>query len=462
MAQQMWAGRFAKTIDQAANDFNASIRVDCRMYRSDIVASIAHAGMLGAQGIIDPRDAERLQQGLADVLADLESGALQIDPQAEDIHMFVEQVLTERLGDVGKRLHTARSRNDQVATDLRLHLMEQIDEIDGAIRALAAQLVEQAERYADDIMTGYTHLQRAQPISVGHYFLAYVQMLLRDCDRLADCRRRTSVCPLGACALAGTTYPIDRQATARALGFAAVGANSIDCVSDRDFVIELAADVAMIMMHLSRLAEEVILWCSSEFGYMELDDAFATGSSIMPQKKNPDIAELVRGKTGRAYGNLMTLLSVMKGLPLAYNKDMQEDKESIFDSVDTVLACLRILTPMFAGAKLRTDVMAKAAEKGFINATDCADYLTKKGVPFRQAYKTSGQLVAYCIAHGKSLNELSLDEFRSADANFDEDIYRAIDLRACAASRISEGGGGVASVRSQIAQCKLALQARTE
>lgn len=457
MAKQLWAGRFEKALSAATNDFNSSIRVDSAMYEADIAASLVHARMLGAQGIIPAADAEQICAGLAGILADLQSGALAIDPEAEDIHMFVESELTARIGDAGKRLHTARSRNDQVATDTRLHLAGRIDALLAGIKDLCGVLLDQAERHAADIMPGYTHLQRAQPIMAGQQLLAYVSMLFRDAERLQECKKRTLVSPLGSCALAGTTYPIDRTMTAEALGFLAVGTNSIDCVSDRDFVVELCADVALLQMHLSRLAEEVILWCSGEFKFLELDDAFATGSSIMPQKKNPDIAELVRGKTGRCYGNLMAVLTVMKGLPLAYNKDMQEDKELVFDSVDTALACLSIFARMWETARLLPANMARAAEKGFINATDCADYLTKKGLPFRAAYQATGELVAYCIRADKTLGELSLAEYRQFSPLFEEDVYAAVDMRICAETRTSEGGAGSASVRAQLKVCRAKL-----
>lgn len=448
---KMWAGRFQKQLSEATNDFNSSIRFDCAMYRQDIEGSMAHAAMLGAQGIISADDAEKIVDGLSAILSDLESGALVIDRSAEDIHMFVEQELTARLGETGKRLHTARSRNDQVALDLRMYLKDKCAEIGKKLVGLLRTLVDLSKKHTLTIMPGYTHLQRAQPISFAHHLMAYANMFARDLSRLDDCVARMNVLPLGSCALAGTTYPIDREAVARKLGFASVCENSLDGVSDRDFVIELASCLSVIMMHLSRFGEEIILWCSWEFKFIELDDAYATGSSIMPQKKNPDIAELVRGKCGRVYGNLMGILTVMKGLPLAYNKDMQEDKEGIFDSVDTVLQCLPIFTDMLATMTVNKENMRKAGEKGFINATDCADYLVKKGFAFRNAYKLTGRLVAYAIGKGKSLNELTLDEFRSFDPAFDDGIFSAIDLDECMLKRTSPGGPAPNSVQRQIA-----------
>ena len=455
--EKLWTGRFKKTLDEAANAFNASISVDSRMYREDVTGSIAHAKMLAACGIISEADGAAIVAGLEGILADMESGALAPSPEAEDIHSFVEAELTKRIGDAGKRLHTARSRNDQVALDLRLYLRGRIDELSEAAKELISALLDVAEANAEAVMPGYTHLQRGQPITFGQQLCAYAQMLMRDVDRLADCRRRMNVSPLGSCALAGTTYPIDRAMTAELLGFDAPCANSIDGVSDRDFAVELAADCAIIAAHLSRLAEETILWCSREFGFVELDDAYSTGSSIMPQKKNPDVAELVRGKTGRVYGDLATLLTLLKGLPLAYNKDMQEDKEAIFDSVDTVLDCLRLYAPMLRTIKVSRTAMRKAAAEGFINATDCADYLTKKGVPFREAYKLTGQLVAYCIDCGKTLETLTLDEYKGFSPVFEADVFDAIDLDVCVAKRVSFGGTAPDSVKAQIADMRKAI-----
>ena len=385
--EKMWAGRFHKSLDCRADDFNSSIRFDSRMYKQDIKGSVAHATMLASRGIIAASDAERIIEGLGSVLDDIEQGKLQIDPTAEDIHMFVEAELTKRIGDVGKRLHTARSRNDQVAVDIRLYLRDEAAEITDGLKELLAAVLKKAKENTETIVPGYTHLQRAQPITFAHHLLAYCMMFMRDVDRIGDAVKRMNVCPLGSCALAGTTYDTDREAVASALGFDGITENSIDGVSDRDFCVELLSAFATVMMHLSRFSEEIILWSSWEFKFIELDDSFTTGSSIMPQKKNPDIAELVRGKTGRVYGDLMAMLTVLKGLPLAYNKDMQEDKESIFDAVDTVKQCLEVFPPMISGMKVLKDNMLAAARKGFINATDLADYLTKKGIPFRTAYK---------------------------------------------------------------------------
>ena len=446
----LWAGRFSKEIDAGVNAFNSSISFDARMYRHDIQGSIAHATMLGDCGIISKEDSKTIIEGLTAILADLDSGKLEFDPNAEDIHMFVEAELTKRYGDVGKRLHTSRSRNDQVALDLRLYLRDEIQEIRGLVEKLCAVLVKLAEQHTETVLPGYTHLQRAQPVTFAHHLLAYVQMLLRDLGRLDDTAKRMNECPLGSGALAGTTYHIDREETAKLLGFDAPMANSLDGVSDRDYCIELANTLSIIMMHLSRLSEEIILWCSWEFKFIELDDAFATGSSIMPQKKNPDITELIRGKTARVYGDLQTLLTMMKGLPLAYNKDMQEDKEAIFDAVDTLELCLKTVTPMLDTMKTLPANMRRAAAKGFINATDCADYLTKKGMPFRDAYKLTGCMVSDCISKDKTLEELTLDEFKGYSALFENDIYDAIDLIKCCEGRTSYGGPSEASVKKQI------------
>ena len=448
---KMWAGRFSKALDKQADDFNSSIHFDSRMYRQDITGSMAHAAMLAKQGIIAPADAETIIATLGDILSDISDGKLQIDMNAEDIHMFVEAELTKRIGDTGKRLHTARSRNDQVALDLRLWLRDEAGDIVAGLKKLLKSIVAQAEKNKDSVMPGYTHLQRAQPITFGHALMAYASMLLRDLDRFADATARMdSQCPLGSGALAGTTYPLDRDFTAEKLGFAAPCANSLDGVSDRDFCIELASAISICMMHLSRLSEEIILWCSWEFKFIELDDAFTTGSSIMPQKKNPDVTELIRGKTGRVYGDLNTLLVMMKGLPLAYNKDMQEDKEAIFDAVDTLELCLKTITPMLDTMKTLPANMRRAAAKGFINATDCADYLTKKGMPFRDAYKLTGCMVSDCIQKDKVLEELSLEEFKGYSALFENDVYDAIDLIKCCEGRTSYGGPSEASVRKQI------------
>ena len=426
--EKLWAGRFKSALDGAADDFNASIRVDARMYREDIEGSQAHVRMLGACGIVTEAEAERILRALGEIRAELDDGRLEIDPACEDIHSFVEKTLTARIGDTGKKLHTARSRNDQVAVDTRLYLRRMADEEKEALLRLVRTLVALAKAHTETILPGYTHLQRAQPISFAQQLLAYANMFLRDLERLADCRARINRCPLGAAALAGTTYPIDRALTARLLGFDGVCENSIDAVSDRDYVIELAFVNAMIAMHISRLAEEVTLWASYEFRFVELSDAFSTGSSIMPQKKNPDIAELARGKCGRVYGDLHTLLTLLKGLPLAYNKDMQEDKEAVFDSVDTILATLGVLAPMLETMTVRAADMRRAADGGYINATDCADYLAKKGLPFRDAYKVTGALVAYAIDAGKTLAELPLDEYRRVWPRFDADVYAALGM----------------------------------
>ena len=448
---KMWQGRFKKEEDERVNDFNSSISFDSRMYKQDITGSIAHARMLGKTGIIEESESEKIVEGLKGILHDIESGNLELDSKAEDIHMFVEQVLTQRIGDAGKRLHTSRSRNDQVALDLRMYLLENIKNVKSKLIYLMNTVIEKAKQNTDTVMSGYTHLQRAQPITLAHELLAYAQMFKRDIMRLDDCYERTDVMPLGSCALAGTTYPIDREFVKEQLGFAEITQNSIDGVSDRDFVLEFAFDLSLIMMHLSRFSEEIILWCSSEFGYMELDDAFATGSSIMPQKKNPDIAELVRGKTGRVYGSLTTLLTVMKGIPLAYNKDMQEDKEAIFDALDNTLLCLEIFAEMLSTASFNKDKMRASAGFGFINATDCADYLVKKGLPFRSAYKIVGELVAVCIEKGYSFETLPLDEYKAVSDVFENDVYKAVDLDVCVNGRNVPGGPAKEAVEKQIA-----------
>ncbi len=447
---KMWAGVTSGQTDKIADDFNSSIHFDSRMYKQDIIGSMAHAAMLGKQGIILNSEAETLISGLADILDDIENGKLSFDMDCEDIHMFIEQELTNRLGDVGKKLHTARSRNDQVALDIRMYLRDETDTIVSYIRSLITSITDKAEEYKDTIMPGYTHLQRAQPITFGHHLMAYAMMLLRDVDRFLDMRRRMNLSPIGSCALAGTTYETDREFEAEKLGFDGICLNSIDGVSDRDFVVEMLSCMAILMMHLSRFSEEIILWSSWEFKFIELSDSFTTGSSIMPQKKNPDMAELVRGKTGRVYGDLMALLTTLKGLPLAYNKDMQEDKEAIFDACDTVKMCLTVFEPMIKTMKANTVNMKKAAQKGFINATDLADYLVKKGLPFRSAYKISGQLVAKCINEDKVLENLTLSEYKEFSELFDEDLYKEIDLLTCVEKRISKGGTGIKSVEEQI------------
>ena len=455
---KMWAGRTDGVTSKLADDFNSSIHFDSRMYRQDITGSMAHAAMLGAKNIITQPEAEQIIDGLSGILEDLESGKLAFDMECEDIHMFVEQVLTSRIGDVGKKLHTARSRNDQVALDFRMYLRDEIDEIAALCRELTSTVTQKAEEYAAAIMPGYTHLQRAQPITFGHHLMAYAMMLLRDLSRLSDCRKRMNVSPIGSCALAGTTYDTDRVFEAKKLGFDGVCMNSIDGVSDRDFAIELLSALSILMMHLSRFSEEVILWCSWEFKFVELSDSFTTGSSIMPQKKNPDMAELCRGKTGRVYGDLMALLTVMKGIPLAYNKDMQEDKEAVFDACDTVKMCLKVFTEMIAGMKALPQNMMTAAQKGFINATDLADYLVRKGLPFRTAYKLSGGIVADCIARNLVLETYPLADYQKHSPLIEEDVYTAVDLSVCVEKRISLGGTSVSSVHQQIAYVKEQLK----
>lgn len=447
---KMWAGRTDGNVDQLADDFNSSIHFDCRMYRQDITGSMAHAAMLAAKGILSQQDADVLIAGLEEILCDLDSGKLEFDMSCEDIHMFVEQVLTERLGDVGKKLHTARSRNDQVALDIRMYLRQQIDAITLLTKELITAVVDKAETYKATIMPGYTHLQRAQPVTFGHHLMAYAMMLLRDLDRLADCRKRMNQSPIGCCALAGTTYDTDRWMEAEKLGFDGICMNSLDGVSDRDFCVELMSAISILMMHLSRFSEEIILWSSWEFKFIELSDAYTTGSSIMPQKKNPDMAELVRGKTGRVYGDLMALLTTLKGLPLAYNKDMQEDKEAVFDACDTVTMCLQVFTGMVKTMTANCANMKLAAQKGFINATDLADYLVKKGMPFRSAYKIAGALVAYCIQNNTVLEDLTLEIYKQYSDLFEKDLYDDISLESCVNKRISQGGTCVASVENQI------------
>lgn len=451
---KMWAGRTDGETSKLADDFNSSISFDSRMYREDIRGSMAHAAMLGASGIISDADAGLLIAGLAGILDDLESGKLEIDLECEDIHMFVEQILTSRLGDVGKKLHTARSRNDQVALDLRMYLRGELDKITELLRALITTVTLKAEKHKAVIMPGYTHLQRAQPITFGHHLMAYVMMLSRDAERMADCRKRMNISPIGCCALAGTTYRTDRRFEAEKLGFDGICLNSMDGVSDRDFCAELLSDISIIMMHLSRFAEELILWSSWEFKFIEISDAYTTGSSIMPQKKNPDMAELVRGKTGRVYGDLMSLLTTLKGLPLAYNKDMQEDKESAFDACDTVIMCMRIFDGMIASMAVNADNMKRAAQKGFINATDLADYLVRKGLPFRSAYKISGQIVSECLKKDAVLEDLPIEEYRKYSDLFDTDLYNEISLETCVEKRVSEGGTSVNSVDMQIKYIK--------
>ncbi len=454
---KMWAGRTSGETSKIADDFNSSIRFDCRMYEQDIKGSMAHAMMLSSKNIISKEDAEILVEALGKILDDINAGALEIDMEAEDIHMFVEQVLTQRIGDVGKKLHTARSRNDQVALDLRMYLRDECDEIVELTKNLIEALIIQAENNKEVIMPGYTHLQRAQPVTFAHHMMAYAMMLLRDIDRIKDTKKRMNVSPIGCCALAGTTYDTDRYFEAEKLCFDSIALNSLDGVSDRDFCVELLSAIAVLMMHLSRFSEELILWSSWEFKFVELSDSFTTGSSIMPQKKNPDMAELVRGKTARVYGDLMATLTMLKGLPLAYNKDMQEDKESIFDACDTVKMCLKVFAPMIETMKTNSDNMRKAASEGFINATDLADYLVKKGMPFRSAYKISGSLVAYCIENKTILENLPLEKYREYSELFENDVYEDIDLVACVNKRISVGGTSVESVEMQIKFVKESL-----
>ncbi|MDR1066009.1 MAG: argininosuccinate lyase [Clostridiales bacterium] len=454
----LWDGRFSKKTDKNLNDFNSSLAFDSLMYRQDIAGSAAHAAMLAACGVISGSDAETIISGLDGILRDIESGALTFDKKsdgetAEDIHTFIERELTERVGDAGKRLHTARSRNDQVATDLKLYLNDEALNIIELIKNLARIVREKAEKHAGAVMCGYTHMQRAQPIVLGHHLMAYAWMFLRDIGRLEDARRRMMAeNPLGSCALAGASYPIDRFMTSKALGFDAPSRNSLDGVSDRDFCVEINAALAILTLHISRFAEEIIIWSSWEFKYMELDDAFATGSSIMPQKKNPDIAELARGKSGRVFGDLIASLTMLKGLPLAYNKDMQEDKEAIFDSIKTVKDCLSAFAPMLATATVLEENMRAAAARGFINATDCADYLTKKGVPFRDAYKITGQIVAECLKTNATLETFPLESYKAASPLFESDIYDTVSLDACVAARSSYGGASPESVKAQIAE----------
>ena len=453
----MWSGRTDGVTEKIADDFNSSISFDKRLYKQDVSGSIAHACMLAEKNIITHEDADLIVDGLSAILEELENGTLTIDYDSEDIHMFIEQELTNRIGDVGKKLHTARSRNDQVALDLRLYLLDQADEILQKIDVLLFAIIDQSEQNVYTIMPGYTHLQRAQPISFAHHLLAYANMLLRDKDRINDCKKRIAVSPIGCCALAGTTYDTDRVYEAKLLGLEKIATNSIDGVSDRDFCVEFVSTLAMVMMHLSRFSEEIILWSSWEFSFVELSDAFTTGSSIMPQKKNSDMAELVRGKTGRVYGNLTALLTMLKGLPLAYNKDMQEDKESVFDTIDTVKACLDIFAPMVKTMKAKKENMEKSAKKGFINATDLADYLTKKGVPFRSAYKLAGSAVAKCISENKVLEDITLAQYKQMSELIEEDIYDEISLKTCVEKRNSLGGTSFSSVINQINEIKAIL-----
>ena len=459
---KLWGGRFSKETDSLANDFQSSIAFDQRLYREDIQGSVAHAEMLAAQGVISQEDKAAIQAGLAGILADIEAGKVEFSPANEDIHMNIEALLTQRIGGAGKRLHTARSRNDQVALDFRMYVRKEIGTVIGQLLELERVLCRRAREHRETVMPGYTHLQRAQPVSFAQHLMAYAAQFRRDVTRLEDCQKRLNECPLGSGALAGTTYPIDRFQTAAALGFDRPCGNSMDGVSDRDYALELLGDLSILMMHLSRFAEEVILWCSWEFKFIELDEAYSTGSSIMPQKKNPDMAELIRGKTGRVYGGLMGLLTVMKGLPLAYNKDMQEDKEPVFDALDTVELCLPVFTGMIATMTVLPENMRAAAGRGFINATDCADYLTKKGMPFRDAYTAVGRLVAACSGAGKTLEELTLAELREISELFEEDVYEALRLENCMALRQSFGGPAEAETARQIQEVEAFVQARKQ
>jgi len=457
MTKKLWSGRFQKETNQVADDFHSSISFDSRLYRYDIQGSIAHARMLGRQGIITTGEANQIIRGLEEILKEIEAGQVIFSLEAEDIHMNIEQLLIARIGEAGKKLHTARSRNDQVALDIRMYLKDEINEITHLLTELRATLLEMAEKHIDTIMPGYTHLQRAQPVTLAHHLLAYVQMFDRDTQRLQDCYRRTDVLPLGAGALAGTTFPIDPAYVAELLGFAGVAENSLDAVSSRDFVVEFVGAAALIMVHLSRFCEELILWASAEFGFIELDDAYSTGSSMMPQKKNPDLAELIRGKTGRVCGDLLALLAMLKGLPLAYNKDMQEDKEALFDAVDTVKKCLVVFRPLVATIKIKKNNMLSAARRGFVNATDLADYLVNKGIAFREAHRIAGQIVYYCLQRQKSLEELNLEEFQQWSTLIKDDVYQFISIERCVANRQALGGPAPGAVRLAISKARKKL-----
>ena len=458
MTKKLWGGRFAKEESAKAQQFNASIQFDQKLYRQDITGSIAHSRMLARQGIIPQSEADLIKEALTDILADIENGNFQFTIEQEDIHMNIESVLTQRIGAAGKRLHTARSRNDQVAVDFRLYLKDEIQEISGLLLTLARTLCDLAEQHQDTVMPGYTHLQRAQPVTLAFHLMAYVQMFRRDQERLADCLKRTDSLPLGSGALAGTTYPTDREFLAQELGFSRICENAMDAVSDRDFALEFLSCASILMMHLSRFCEELILWSTTEFGFLEMDDAYSTGSSIMPQKKNPDMAELIRGKTGKVYGSLMTLLTIMKGLPLAYNKDMQEDKPPVFDTVETLKDSLSIFTDMIATSKFRCEVMEQAAKKGFMNATDAADYLVSKGLPFRDCHEIIGKLVLYCVNHQTAIEDLSLSKLKEFSPLFDEDVYEKIDIRACISAKKSMGSTSFESVAAMIRKAKKELE----
>ena len=447
---KLWGGRFEKATDKKVDDFNSSIRFDQRLYKQDITGSIAHARMLGKQGIISLEDSELIIKTLSEILTDVENGKVEFEIDAEDIHMNVEKILIERIGDTGKRLHTGRSRNDQVALDIRMYVKDEILEINKMLSELVETLLKLAKEHTKTIMPGYTHLQKAQPITFSHHVMAYVNMLLRDLDRLTGTYKRTNVMPLGSGALAGTTHPLDREAVAEELGFASVTMNSLDGVSDRDFAIELTSNLSLIMMHLSRFSEELILWSSNEFRFVTMDDAFSTGSSIMPQKKNPDVAELIRGKTGRVYGSLMALLTVMKGIPLAYNKDMQEDKENLFDAIDTVKLCVPVFNGMVSTMKVNKDIMLQGAKGGFANATDVADYLVKKGVPFREAHAIVGRMVLFAEKANKALDDLTLSEMKECSEYIEKDIYEAISMTACVEGRSLIGGPAESAVLKSV------------
>lgn len=455
---KLWGGRFTKGTDKVVEDFHSSISFDQRLYRQDIMGSMAHAQMLGRQGIISVAEADAIITGLQGILDDIEAGRVEFEVGAEDIHMNIEKLLTERVGDIGRKLHTGRSRNDQVALDIRMYLKIEIQETKKLLFKLLEALADLAERHTETVMPGYTHLQRAQPVTLGHHLMAYFQMFQRDFERLNDCYDRTDAMPLGSGALAGTTFPLDRSSVAAELGFAGITQNSLDGVSDRDFAVEYCSAASIIMMHLSRFCEEIILWSSAEFQFIELDDAYSTGSSIMPQKKNPDVAELIRGKTGRVYGDLMALLTVMKSLPLAYNKDMQEDKEVLFDAIDTVKGCLMVFAPMVQTMRVRSENMASAARGGFTNATEVADYLAKKGIPFRNAHEIVGKLVLDCIQKGKSLDELDIAEYKEASDVIGDDIYDAINIEKCVAARDVPGGPAPAAVTESISLARKWLQ----
>lgn len=458
---KLWGGRFQKETDHLVEDFHSSISFDRRLYKYDITGSIAHARMLGRTGIISAAEADVLVRGLKDVLADIEAGRVDFSVEAEDIHMNVEKLLTAKVGEVGKKLHTARSRNDQVALDIRMYIKDEIDQLCILLDQLQSDLINLAEKHIDTVMPGYTHLQRAQPVTLAHHLLAYCQMFGRDRERLTDCRRRSDEMPLGAGALAGTTFPLDRQFVAEQLGFSSITWNSLDAVSDRDFAVEFTSAASLIMVHLSRFCEEIILWSSAEFAFLELDDAYSTGSSMMPQKKNPDVAELIRGKSGRVFGDLQALLTMLKGLPLAYNKDMQEDKEALFDAVDTVKKCLLVFAPMVKTMHVKKDNMAAAARGGFTCATDLADYLVRKGLPFRQAHAVVGQAVFYCLENKRTLEQLNLEEYQSFSPLIENDVYQAISISSCVEARRLAGGPAPEAVMDVIAKIRRRLNKTT-